>query len=90
MDFSKDSLPSISDELLKNYSLIREGDLVMADASEDYNGIGESIEIKNIGFRLYHYYTVVIMLQLSRHMSLIATFMQNQLIKNTKKDDSID
>ncbi len=49
LDFSKNNLPTIPKEQLKNYPFIKEGDIIMADASEDYLGVGESIEIKNIG-----------------------------------------
>ncbi|MEQ8190652.1 MAG: restriction endonuclease subunit S, partial [Candidatus Eremiobacterota bacterium] len=31
------------------FPLLEEGDLLLADASEDYEGLGASIEIKNIG-----------------------------------------
>lgn len=48
LDFEKNELPTIIIEQLKTYSLIREGDLIMADASEDYEGIGKSVEVKNI------------------------------------------
>ena len=48
LDFEKISLPSINREKAKNYSSIRDGDLIMADASEDYEGIGKSVEVKNI------------------------------------------
>jgi type I restriction enzyme S subunit len=34
---------------VKNYHLIKEGDVIMADVSEDYSGIGKSVEVKNIG-----------------------------------------
>jgi type I restriction enzyme S subunit len=46
---SQNQLPTIPKQKLKNYSLIKDGDLIMADASEDYKGIGKSVEIKNIG-----------------------------------------
>jgi len=49
LDLKKNSLPSISPDKLKNYSLVCEGDLIIADASEDYAGICKSVEIKNIG-----------------------------------------
>ncbi len=48
IDFDKVELPYIKNEQLKTYSLIKEGDLIMADASEDYEGIGKSIEVKNL------------------------------------------
>lgn len=46
VDFNQD-LPTIEDEKISNYSLIEDGDLIMADASEDYAGIGKSVEVKN-------------------------------------------
>lgn len=48
LDFEKIELPFIKKEQLRNYNLLKEGDLIMADASEDYEGIGKSVEIKNI------------------------------------------
>jgi type I restriction enzyme S subunit len=49
LDFSKKELPSIEKDKICNYSFIKDGDLVMADASEDYEGIGKSVEINNLG-----------------------------------------
>jgi type I restriction enzyme, S subunit len=49
LDFKSFELPTVKEEQLKTYSLIKEGDLIMADASEDYEGIGKSVEVKNIG-----------------------------------------
>ena len=48
LDFKTFELPTINNEQLKTYNLIKEGDLIMADASEDYEGIGKSVEVKNI------------------------------------------
>lgn len=43
-------IPYLKDEYINsNLIYLQEGDLVLADASEDLVGIGESIEIKNIG-----------------------------------------
>lgn len=49
LDFSNAEIPSISEEQVGNYNLIKEGDLIMADASEDYEGVGKSIEVTNLG-----------------------------------------
>lgn len=49
LDFEKYKLPTIVKNQLKNYPLLREGDIIMADASEDYSGVGESIEVINLG-----------------------------------------
>ena len=38
----------ISKEQLKNYSIVQQGDLIIADASEDYHGVGKGFEVINI------------------------------------------
>ncbi|MDD4149249.1 MAG: restriction endonuclease subunit S, partial [Bacteroidales bacterium] len=50
LDFEIETkIPFLRDEFCsENFKFLKEGDLVIADASEDYKGIGESIEIKNI------------------------------------------
>jgi type I restriction enzyme, S subunit len=47
VDCAKDVLPSISRNKVGNIPFLEDGDLVMADASEDYEGIGISVEVKN-------------------------------------------
>ena len=49
LDLSKHELPSIECYQRKNFPFIKEGDLIVADASEDYEGICKSVEVKNIG-----------------------------------------
>ncbi len=45
-------VPFLKDEFYsENFVFLKEGDLVIADASEDYEGVGECIEIKNINNR---------------------------------------
>lgn len=51
LDVSNSNLPSITKEKVKSYSILQDGDLIMADASEDYDGVGKSVEIKNVGNR---------------------------------------
>ena len=46
MDLRED-LPAIDDDQVKNYDLINDGDLIVADASEDYEGVCKSVEVKN-------------------------------------------
>lgn len=41
-------LPTITENQGKRYSLIKNGDLIMADASEDYEGVGKSVEVISI------------------------------------------
>lgn len=53
LDIEKENLPTIQAEQLKNYSLLRHGDLIVVDASEDYAGINKSVEIVNSkGFKV--------------------------------------
>ena len=52
LDFSKETrIPQLKDNtvLSKQSAFLRDGDLLIADASEDYEGIGECVEVKNLG-----------------------------------------
>lgn len=49
IDFKNVSLPKVLSKKGLNYPHIQEGDIVMADASEDYSGLCKSVEIRNIG-----------------------------------------
>ena len=46
LDLSKTSLPKISENLVTS-AFVQHGDIVIADASEDYEGVGKSIELSN-------------------------------------------
>jgi type I restriction enzyme S subunit len=48
LDCDTAKIPHIASHLVKHVPFLEEGDLVMADASEDYDGIGKSIEVKNV------------------------------------------
>ncbi len=51
LDFDiEKSVPVISNEieLSNSASYLKDGDVIIADASEDYEGVGEAIELKNI------------------------------------------
>ena len=48
LNLEKRETPMISRELCKNAALVKNGDWVMADASEDYSGICKAIEISGI------------------------------------------
>jgi len=52
IDFNENKTPKIDYEKAKQFSLLRDGDLIVADASEDYEGICASIEVKNINKKL--------------------------------------
>lgn len=47
LDCESNEIPFISKEKVSNVPFLEDGDLVMADASEDYEGVGISIEVKN-------------------------------------------
>jgi len=47
LDCEGDDLPLIQEARLPKVPFLEDGDLVMADASEDYEGIGASVEVKN-------------------------------------------
>jgi type I restriction enzyme S subunit len=49
LDCSIAQVPYIEEKKARNLPRLRDGDLVMADASEDYAGLGKSVEIANIG-----------------------------------------
>ncbi len=46
-DCSIEQLPMIDVRKVKNIPFLEDGDLVMVDASEDYAGVGKSIEVSN-------------------------------------------
>ena len=51
LDCDKEELPKISKQKVKNLPFLKEGDLILADASEDYVGIGACILLKNVKTR---------------------------------------
>jgi len=51
LDCDNQAVPKIDIGKVKFLPKLQQGDLIIADASEDYEGVGKSIEIKNIGER---------------------------------------
>ncbi len=49
--FVKDGLISKADSSDEEFPLLKEGDLIIADASEDYIGVAECVELKNVNGR---------------------------------------
>lgn len=47
LDLKTTSTPFIPNELEKKYEKLKDGDLIISDASEDWEGVGKSIEIIN-------------------------------------------
>lgn len=48
IDFAKEALPCITKEMASRFTKLQDGDLIIADASEDYDGVGKAIEIINL------------------------------------------
>ncbi|PQV50276.1 type I restriction enzyme S subunit [Jejuia pallidilutea] len=47
LDLNDDKLPKIPEALSKKFTYIKEGDIIVADASEDWDGVGKCIEVIN-------------------------------------------
>lgn len=48
IDFSKDIIPKIPSSLYRNATFLKNGDLVIADASEDTEGIAKAVEVRGL------------------------------------------
>ena len=48
LDVDRSILPAVSKDQAKRYPLLKEGDLIVADVSEDYGGVGASVEVQNL------------------------------------------
>ncbi len=48
LDLDKADLPKIPEHKAEGYPRLQNGDLIIADASEDYDGVGVSVEVQNI------------------------------------------
>ncbi len=49
LDFNKETrIPVLNKNIKPSAHLLKEGDLIIADASEDYEGVGEALEVYNI------------------------------------------
>ena len=51
LDCSSVAFPYIAQELVASIPALEDGDMIMVDASEDYEGIGKCVEVKNVGRR---------------------------------------
>lgn len=49
IDFRKEKLPFVEKKMASRFTKLNEGDLIIADASEDYDGVGKAVEVLNIG-----------------------------------------
>lgn len=48
IDFQKEELPFVTNEMASRFTKLKDGDLIIADASEDYDGVGKAVEIINL------------------------------------------
>lgn len=51
VDCEEDSVPALKDNNIRVQMFLKDGDLVVADASEDYDGVGSSVELRNVSDR---------------------------------------
>jgi len=51
LDLSRHSLPRVDSDLAGTAAAVVDGDLVLADASEDLDGVGKAVEVMGIGSR---------------------------------------
>ena len=49
IDFNRDEIPRLADSKNATATRLRDGDLIVADASEDETGVGKSVEVCNLG-----------------------------------------
>lgn len=49
LDISKETLPYINKDMVKKFVYLEDGDIIISDTSEDYEGVGKLVEIVNIG-----------------------------------------
>jgi type I restriction enzyme S subunit len=49
LDISEESLPYITNDMIKKFVLLKDGDIVISDTSEDYDGVGKLVELINVG-----------------------------------------
>lgn len=49
LDISKETLPYINKDLVKKFVYLENGDVIISDTSEDYEGVGKLVEIVNLG-----------------------------------------
>jgi type I restriction enzyme S subunit len=47
LDLEKDIVPYVTNDMAKRFTKIQDGDLIISDASEDYEGVGKAVEVVN-------------------------------------------
>lgn len=49
LDISKETLPYVNKDMVKKFVYLEDGDIIISDTGEDYEGVGKLVEIVNIG-----------------------------------------
>ena len=49
LDISKETLPYINKDMVKKFVYLENGDIIISDTSEDYEGVGKLVETVNLG-----------------------------------------
>lgn len=49
LDISKETLPYINKDMVRKFVYLEDGDIIISDTSEDYEGVGKLVEIVNLG-----------------------------------------
>lgn len=49
LDISKETLPYVNKVMVKKFVYLEDGDIVISDTSEDYDGVGKLVELINVG-----------------------------------------
>lgn len=49
LDISKETLPYINKDMVKKFVYLEDGDIIISDTSEDYEGVGKLIEVVKLG-----------------------------------------
>ena len=48
LDISKETLPCINKDMVKKFVYLNNGDIIISDTSEDYEGVGKLVELVNL------------------------------------------
>lgn len=88
IDVASSVIPYINDDVsiesIQNHEYCQNGDLIIADASEDYKDVGKAVEIKNIGTKkiLSGLHTILARNKISFALGFKAYLMQSTYVRS--------
>lgn len=88
IDVASSVIPYINDDVsiesIQNHEYCQDGDLIIADASEDYKDVGKAVEIKNIGTKkiLSGLHTILARNKISFALGFKAYLMQSTHVRS--------